>query len=159
MSQDTRSEPEGPDYDAEIDADELLVDLAAAAADYGKDFEEKRQWWRESWHHVNRFDEAKYWMLEAAGGRRAYSNTIAELQPGGRFRAGDGSVRVRELLRWLSSRSEETNEARQGDYTNTRQSSEAHSAYCSIISTLRDDYGIGWPRFDDLGGELECDLP
>lgn len=150
----------GPNYDVEIDADRLLADLADDAASYGEEYERHRETWQDSFDAPTPFYDAKYWMLEAVGGRRAYSNTMAKLQPSGRFRNADGTVDVRALFRWLKKRSTQTNEARNGDYTKTRQSSEAHSAYSSIISTLRDDYGVGWPRLDDVSGTpLESDLP
>ena len=154
------NEQSAPNYDVEIDADALLADLAEHAAEYGQQYEDHRRTWEDSFDYATPFYDAKYWMLEAVGGRRAYADTLARLQADGRFRARDGTVRVRALLRWLGERSEQTNEARNGDYTDTRQASEAHSAYASIISTLRDEYGVGWPRLDDLGGSpLECDLP
>ena len=160
MSGSTKSGSVGPDYDVGIGADELLADFAEDAAQYGEKFEYAREKWQESLNYAEPFHDARFWMLEAIGGRRAYSKTIAKLQPGGRFRNDDDTVNVRGLLRWLSNRSEETNEARHGDYAKTRGSSEAHSAYSSIISTVRSDYGVGWPRLDDLGGTaLECDLP
>jgi hypothetical protein len=149
----------GPNYDVKINADELLADLAEDAAGYGKEVIENRKSWRESWGWATEFKEAKYWMLEAIGGRRAYADIMVELQPNGRFRNNDGTVDVRGLLKSLSRASNTTNEDRNGRYENTRQASEAHSAYSRIISTLRNDYGIGWPRSDDLGGRLECDMP
>lgn len=156
----SEAEDQPPNYEVTIDATEVLQDLADDAAHYGEKYEYARETWENSLTDPTPFHEARYWMLEAIGGRRAYSDTLAKLQPGGRFRNDDGTVDVRGLLRWLRNRSQETNEARNGDYTKTRQSSEAHSAYTSIISTLRSDYGIGWPRLDELGGTpLECDLP
>lgn len=149
-----------PNYDVTIDADELLADLAADAAVYGRQYEDHRRTWQDSFDYATPFYDAKYWMLEVVGGRRAYAETLTRLQADGRFRAPDGTVRVRALLRWLGRRSEQTNEARNGDYTDTRQASEAHSAFTAVASTVREEYGVGWPRLDDLGGSpLECDLP
>jgi len=147
------------DEAAVIDANELLVDLAEESAVYGKDVVENRRTWRRSWDWATEFREARYWMLEAIGGRRAYSTIMGEIQPGGRFRNADGTVDVRGLMQTLHQYSSTTNEERNGPYSETRQASEAHSAYSSIISTLRDDYEVGWPRVDDLGGRLECDMP
>lgn len=150
---------DGPNYDLRIKADELLADLAEGAASYGEDYEEKRSWWRES-PTYDPFTEARYWMLEARGGQRAYSMTIPTIQPGGRFRNGDGTVDVRGLMRWLSNRADSAHDDSHGPYTETRQADEAETAFASILSLLRDDYGVGWPRLDDVGGTpRECDLP
>lgn len=151
---------EGPNYDVEIQADELLADLADDAADYGEDYEEKRSWWHDSFRATEEFHEARYWMLEAVGGRRAYRDALTRIQPGGRFRNGDGKIDVRGYMRWLSNKADHAHEDSRGPYTETRQASEAESAYVSILSTLRDDYGVGWPRLDDIGGNpIEVDLP
>jgi hypothetical protein len=150
---------DSPDYDVTVEADDLLADLAADAAEYGKDFEENRRWWRESldfdeWH------EARYWMLEASGGQRAYAESLAALQPGGRFRADGGMVDVRGYMAWLSGLADRSHDRSHGPYTETRQAAERETAYTAVISTLRDDYGVGWPRLDDIGGTpLEEDLP
>ena len=149
----------GPNYDVEIAADELLTDLAESAAGYGEEVVENRQSWRESWDWASEFRETRYWMLEALGGRRAYATVMAKIQPGGRFRNDDGTVDVRGLMRFVSDRSSEAHERSYGDFTETRQADEAESAYASILSTIRDKYGVGWPRFDDVGGVMERDLP
>jgi len=159
MQSEQRSGEAPPNYDVDINADELLADLAETAAGYGEEVVENRQSWRRSWDWATEFREAKYWMLEAIGGRRAYADIMAAIQPGGRFRNDGGTVDVRGLMQALDHKSTTTNEDRNGPYSETRQASEAHSAYSRIISTLRDDYGVGWPRFDDLGGRLECDMP
>lgn len=148
-----------PDYDVEIEADDLLRDLAERAARYGKQYEEHRDSWRRSWDWQIHFHEARCWMLEDAGGRRAYSEVIGAIQPGGRFRNDDGTVDVRGLMAWISTRSDEAHKDARGDYTGTRQADEAESAFAKILPVLRDDYGVGWPRFNDLGGVLERDLP
>lgn len=159
MASEQHADESPPNYDVDIDGDELLADLAEVSAGYGEEVVENRQSWRRSWDWATEFTDAKYWMLEAIGGRRAYADIIAEIQPGGRFRNDDGTVDVRALMTALDHKSTTTNEDRNGPYTETRQASEAHTAYSRIISTLRDDYGVGWPRFDDLGGVLECDMP
>lgn len=143
---DTRTGQEtGLNYDVEINADELLVDLAKVAAGYGEEVVENRKSWRRSWNWNTEFHEAKYWMLEAIGGRRAFADIMINIQPNGRFRNNDGTVDVHRMMQALDHKSTTTNEDRNGPYTETRQASGAHSAYCRIISTLRDDYGIGWP--------------
>lgn len=151
--------PKSPDYDTIINADALLRDLAEDAKHYGKKYEYGRKRWRQSLSSPTPFQEARYWMLEATGGRRAYSNTLTKLQSGGRFRKENGTVDVSGLLHWLNNRSKETNKARNGDYTETRQPSGAHSAYRSITSTIRSDYEVGWPRLDGEGNPLKSDLP
>ena len=159
------SHEDAPNYDVEIEASDLLVDLADGAAKYGQKHEEYREMWMESLDTFEEFYDARYWMLEAVGGRRAYSNAIAVLQPGETWRAGrylndDGTVDVRGYMKWLSQQSSEAHEASHGPFTETRQADEAASAFARILSTLRDDYGIGWPRLDDLGGNpLPVDMP
>jgi len=148
-----------PNYDIRIDADELLVDLAERAAEYGHDYEEKRQWWRESLDTVDEWHDARYWMLEARGGQRAYRDVLATLQPGGRFRTDDGTVDVRAFMRWVSQRADAAHDDRHGTHGETRQADEAESAFARVLAVLRDDYGVGWPRIDDLGGVVEADLP
>jgi len=154
----------GPNYDTEIDADELVSDLVEMSTEYARDVVEKRRWQRQAPLH-DPYHDARYWELEALGGRCQTAEVIATLQPENtlipsrNYRNEDGTVDVRGLMRWLSKVSEWTNEDRNGPYQETRQASEAHSAVSDIISMLRDDYGVGWPRFDDLGGRLECDLP
>lgn len=145
-------EQAAPDYGIEIDADELLAELADDAAAYGEKYEEKRRWWTESLDTPTEFRDARYWMLEARGGQRAYSEAIAELQPGGRYRNADGTVDVRGYLRWLSQLASDAHERSHGSYTKTRQPDEAETAYVSVISTIRNEFGVGWPRLDDVGG-------
>jgi hypothetical protein len=157
--------PDAPDYDMEIAADELLADLAEEAAEYGRDVAEKARWQREA-PAFDPYTKAMYWELEALGGRTAYAKAIATLQPENsllpsrNFREADGTVDVRAFMAWLSKQADAAHEDSYGDYTETRQASEAETAYARMLSTLRDDYGVGWPRLDDLGGNpLECDLP
>ncbi|MGQ3723495.1 hypothetical protein [Natrialba aegyptia] len=162
----TKSTPtDGPDYDVQIDADELLADLAMIAAEYAADYAEKDRWWRDSLETFEEHTEARYWSLEAMGGRIAVAEAMrklhAETKYGstGRFHNADGTVAVREFMAWLSQRADDAHERSHGPYTETRQADEAETAYAKIISLLRDEYDVGWPRFDDLGGVLECDLP
>jgi hypothetical protein len=149
-----------PDYSVEIEADELLSDIANMAAGYGTEYEENRR----SAEELAPFPEARRWMLEARGGQRALSDVVAALQPENHgvglptFRRQDDTVDVRELMKWLSRESDATNDRRNTSRYN-HQASEAHSAYCKVTSLLRDDYGVGWPRIDELGGVMECDLP
>lgn len=155
-----------PDYGVEIDANELLADLVEEAASYAEEYEEKRRWWMESLDHCDEWHEARYWMREARGGQRAYSEAIAALQPESHalvvdcHRNEDGTVDVREYMAWLSKCATEAHERSGSVPGQNPQADEAESAYTRILSTIRDDYGVGWPRLDDLGGNpLECDLP
>lgn len=70
-----------PDYDIDIDAADLLADLATDAAAHGRDYEEKRGWWDDSLGTHSEFYNARIWMLEARGAQRAYAKAIASLQP------------------------------------------------------------------------------
>jgi hypothetical protein len=164
MSSQTQSD--APDYDVKIDADELLTRLVVDSANYGEQYEEKRQWWSESLDHCDEWHEARYWMQEARGGQRAYSEAIAALQPEAHallvdcYRNNDGTVDVRGYMAWLSKRATEAHERSGSVPGRNPQADEAESAYTSILSTIRDGYGVGWPRLDDVGGNpLECDLP
>ena len=155
-----------PDYDVRIDADELLADLVEQAQDYAEDHSEKRGWWHDSFDTTRAWTEARYWMQEALGGRKATAEAIAALQPetntihAPNCRNDDGTVDVHAFLRWLGDESDAAHERSYGDYTETRQADEAETAYCRIMSTVRDDYGVRWPRLDDVGGNpLEADLP
>lgn len=158
--QEKREGQHGPDYDVEIDADELLSRLAEDAATYGEDYEEKRQWWHDSLNYSDEWGEARYWMLEARGGQRALSEALATLQPGGQFRNDDGTVDVRGFLRWLSARGDEAHDRSHGKFTETRQADEAETAFASVISTIRNEWPVGWPRLDDVGGNpIQEDMP
>lgn len=149
----------GPDYGVDVQADELLADYAERAAHYGEKYTYARERWEES-PDYDPFWDAKYWMLEAAGGRRAFAATMVKLQPGGRFRNEDGTVDVRGIMRWLSARADECQQDSRGDFTETRQADEARSAFTKMLSILRNDYGVGWPRLDDLSGTpIGEDLP
>lgn len=157
---------QGPDYDVEIDADELLADLVELSQKYAREYAEHDRMWRESLDTFEPFHDAKYWALEDLGGRDAIAQAILGLQPAGdayfagRYRREDGTVDVREFMRWLSQRAEYAHEDSYGPYTETRQASESETAYVKVISLLRDDYGVGWPRLDDVGGNpLEADMP
>lgn len=154
-----------PDYDIDIDAADLLADLATDAAAHGRDYEEKRGWWDDSLGTHSEFYNARIWMLEARGAQRAYAKAIASLQPEQHslgvdtYRTADGTVDVGGLMRWLRREAEAAHD-RAGAVGENPQADAAETAYAQILSTLRDDYGVGWPRLDDLGGNpLECDLP
>lgn len=159
-----RSQQEAPNYEVEIQADELLSDLAEMAAEYARDVVENREWWEES-PVYDRFDQARYWELEAIGGRRAISQTMRKLHPEtkygtrGPYLNDDGTVDVRGLLEWLSKAADDAHERRRGSYEETRQPAEAESAYVSVISLIRDGYGVGWARIDEIGRVVEADLP
>jgi len=154
----------GPDYDVEVDADELLADLAEMSAQYARDYVEHHGWWRDS-PVYDPFTEAKYWAQEDLGGRGAIENAILTLQPdgsshlAGKFLNADGTVDVRGFMSWVSDRGDYAHEDSHGPYTETRHADERESAYAAITSLLRDEYGVGWPRIDDLGGVVEEDLP
>lgn len=155
----TDTKTDAPNYNVEIAADELLSDLATKAAEYGEEYEEKRQWWTGSFDDRREWLDAKYWMLEARGGQRAYSEALAKLQPGGRCRNDDGTVDVRNFMRYLSRAADDCHDRSSGGYQNTRQADEGETANAKMLSLLRDEYGVGWPRFDDLGGVLDEDMP
>ena len=155
----------GPNYEVTIDAADLLADLAADAAAHGRDYEEKRGWWDDSLGTHSPFHEARIWMLNARGAQRAYSKAIASLQPEQHtlsvetYRNADGTVDVRGLMRWLRTEADAAHD-RAGVVGENPQADAAETAYAQILSTLRDDYEVGWPRLDDVGGNpLECDQP
>lgn len=148
-----------PDYSRAIDADKLLRRFAAHAADYAYDHDEKRQWYQESLDMLTAHHDARLWMLEALGGRRAFREAMVTLQPGGRFRNDDDTVAVRSFMAWLSERAEVAHKRSYGPYAETRQADEAETAYTRMLSILRDDFGVGWPRMDEVGGVKEGDLP
>jgi hypothetical protein len=150
----------GPNYDVDIDADDLLAYLAEMSRHYAEDYVEKRQWWSDYVGKADGFEEARYWMLEALGGRKAVTDAMAQIQPGGQCRNDDGTVAVRAFIRYLTDEGDHAHERSYGPYNETRQADEAETAYAKIISMVRDEYGVGWPRLDDLcGNPLECDLP
>lgn len=151
-----------PDYSVEIDAQSLREDIAEKAADRGERHADHMEMCRNDpfW------DEPRYWALEQYGAMRALSQCLALLQPENALVArdslvkDDGTVQVREFMRTVSHWSDEAHEDSHGPYTETRQADEAESAYARVTSLLRNEYDIGWPRLDDLGGNpLECDLP
>ena len=148
------SEPRAPDYSVRVEADELLADLAEKAAQSARDHAYHARCWRDDdwWQY-------REWMQEERKKMTAYARAIAMLQPErhshtvprGEFVAEDGTVNVREFMRAAS---------RLGDDAHDRGSRPAESAYAKVDSLLRNEYGIGWPRLDDLGGNpLEEDLP
>lgn len=145
-----------PDYSVDIRAGELIADLAEEAASHDEEYayhaecNREDDWW-----------QYQQWMLEEKAAMRAYATAIAMLQPeshGATVPRGefveDGLVKVREFMREIS---------RLGDEAHDRDSVQADSAesvYACVTSLLRNEYGIGWPRLDDLGGNpLEEDLP
>jgi len=156
---------DAPNYEVEIDADDLLESLADLAGEYARDHAEKDRWWRESLETVSEYTEARYWALEALGGRRAIAETMVELQGEtkygrrGRYRNADGTVDVRGLMAWVSRRGDAAHEDARGDYTETRQADEAETACATVLSLLRDEYDVGWPRLGEHGNPLEGDLP
>lgn len=161
----TDNEGGPPTYDVDVEADELIADIAELAAEYGADFEEKRQWWQES-PAYDPFTEAEMWMLEARGGQRACGKAVALLQPESavagcsEFRDADGTVDVRGYMRWLLDSHDAAHERSYGGHRETRQADEAESAYSRILSLLRDEYGVGWPRLNSVSGTpVEKDLP
>lgn len=152
----TQDADDCPDYDVTVETTDLLADLAENAAYHARQHAKHARNWREDdWWQYRR------WMLEESAAMQAYRTAIAMLQPGrhdvlvpsGEF-TDDGTVRVREFMREIS---------RLGDDAHERGSTQARKAarmYARIESVLRDDYGVGWPRLDDIGGTpLEEDLP
>lgn len=156
---------DAPNYEVEIDADDLLETLAERAAEYATDHAEKDRWWRESLAMATEHTEARYWALEALGGRNAVADTMVELQREtkhgrpGRYRNADGTVDVRGFMASVSRLADEAHDRSHGPYTETRQADEAETAYAAVLSLLRDEYGVGWPRMGEHGNPLEGDLP
>ena len=160
-SEDAPCTDDTPDYSVEIDAQDLREDIAEKAADraekhaYDQKLMRDDPWW----------DEPRYWALEEWGAMKAYAECLALLQPENALLAqdslvnDDGTVQVREFMRVVSHWSDEAHENSYGPYTETRQADKAETAYARVLSLVRDDYGIGWPRIDDLGGVVEADLP
>lgn len=143
-----------PNYEVVIDVDELLADLAKKAASSAREHAYHARHWRDDdwWQY-------RQWMQEERKTMKAYATAIAMLQPEshgvtvprGEFVADDGTVNVRKFMREIS---------RLGDDAHDRDAREAESAYAKVNSLLRNEYDIGWPRLDDLGGiPLEEDLP
>lgn len=145
--------------DATVQADELIEELAEMSAEYGEDYEEKRGWWVDSLDHRREFLDAKYWMMEALGARRATAWAIAELQPGGRFRDTDGTVDLQGYMTWLERASEEAHQRSKGPYQKTRQADEAESAYAAVLSLLRNDYGFCLSLAGEITRTMEADMP
>ncbi len=159
---------DAPNYDAEIDADELLADLAERAGEHYERMNERQRHHREL-HPVldipepGKLTREQLDALEERGALRAYSDAIAMIQPESEhwrnYREGD-DVDVRGFMKELSRLSDREDDARHDQpYQKNRQAQGAHSAYAKILSLLRSDYGVGHPRFDDIGGVLEEDLP
>lgn len=160
----TKSNTDAPNYDVEVQADDLITDLAERATEYATDYEKKRRWWLDSPPH-DEFVEARDWMQEARGGQRAVGEAIAALQPENHsvlprcYRNADGTVDVRGFMAWLSRQADRAHEASSGPHGQTRHADESETAFAKMLSLLRDEYDVGFPRFDDLGGVLEEDLP
>lgn len=160
---------DGPNYDVQIDADDLLETLAERAAEHARkmykhrrDHREYDMWWE---REPGQLSQYMLWELEELGALRSYSLTITHLQPEAshswrcEYRNDDGTVDVRGLMQWLERESERAHEDSYGPHSETRQADAAETAFAKILSLLRDEYGVGWPRFDELGGVLEGDLP
>jgi len=151
----------GPNYDVEIDAQELATDVAELsarrarkAAEYNRDAREEPV---PLDHEYGELTEYQRWALVEESAMWAFADVIAMLQPADKSGPNtryvdDGSVKVRDLLRALSRRSTEANERRNGYDTSSKQAREAHHAYSKVISLIRNDYAVGWPRLDDIGG-------
>lgn len=143
-----------PDYDVRVEADELLDDLAEKAASKAREHAYcRRNWQKDGWWQY------RQWMKEHRREIKAYATAIAMLHPEshdaaiplGEFVADDGTVNVREYMREIS---------RLGDDAHDRGNRDAEHGYAKVTSLLRNEYGIGWPRLDELGGNpLEEDLP
>lgn len=60
---------------------------------------------------------------------------------------------------WLSGLADDAHDRTCGSRRNP-VADEAETAFTAILSMLRDNYGVGWPRLDGVGGNpLEVDLP
>jgi len=159
MSQATNHDG-APNYEVEIDAAELREDLAELSAKHAKRAEEYRRWDREHFEYAlpdqlpppGDLTEFGYDALEQSGRVRAFGDAIAKLQPAGRTRYlnDDGTVRVREFMRWLKRRGDAAHEDRYGPWKETRGASGAESAYAKALSVIRNEYGVGWPRLDEV---------
>ncbi len=154
-----------PTYDIRIDADELLADLVAMAQDAAENRDEKREWYRDELERG--FDihpQYDYWVREQTGLLTALGRAIAALQPEQHdvlvdgVREDDGTVDVRAYMRWLSNEADSAHEVVE-ERRDAPRASNMETGYSRVISLLRDDYGVGWPRIDDLGGVVEADLP
>ncbi len=153
-TQDSDRERSAPDYSVPVEVSELLADLAEKAANTARRHASNaRNWQEDDWWQY------RQWMQQDWKKMRAYSTAIAMLQTGnhgtavprGEFVAEDGTVNVREYMSEIS---------RLGESAHNRGAHEAESAYARVTSLLRNEYGVGWPRLDDLGGNpLEEDLP
>jgi len=149
-----------PDYDRTIDAAELLADLADLSQYYADEYVEKRQWWNDYIGRSNDFEEARWWMLEALGGRQAITDAMVQIHPDGECRNNDGTVALRAFMRYVTDQADRAHDRAHGAYSDTRRADEAETAYAKVLTLLRDDYGVGWPRVDDIGGNaLSQDLP
>ena len=151
-----------PNYDVDVLAADLIADLVEKSAEHAKRQEEYRRYSREDpfWN------EPLYWALEQLGAQRAYGRAIAVIQPENHmipsysFVDDGGFVKVREYMAWLSRQAKREHEDSYGPYTETRQADFAESAYAKVLSLIRNDYGVGWPRLDEVGGNpLPEDLP
>lgn len=152
-----------PNYDVRIEAVKLISDLAAKAETHGERLAEYRRYDREEsfvpGRPAGQLSEYQRWALEEKKKARAYATAIAMLQPEshgttvprGEYVSEDGTVNVRKYMREIS---------RLGDDAHDRGARNAESAYAKVQSLIRNEYGVGWPRLDDLGGNpIEADLP
>jgi hypothetical protein len=157
---------DAPDYDVRIEADELLADLVEMAQDAAETRDFHREVWREELERGYDIDHAWERNVRAQTGfLTALGRAIAALQPENHdmwvscFRNSDGTVDVRGYLRWLSAEADRSNEV-VNECGDAPRANKMESGFCRVMSLVRDDYGVGWPRLDDLGGNpLECDLP
>ena len=158
----------GPNYDVEIDAQELATDVAELSARRARKAAEYNRDARNEPVRLDRdpgeLTQYQRWAVKEEAAMMAFGNVIAMLHPADKYGKNtryvdNGSVKVRALLRELSRRCSETNERRNGYDINSQQAGEEHSAYAKVISLIREEYAVGWPRFNDVGGRLQEDLP
>jgi hypothetical protein len=159
-------EGDAPDYDITIHTDDVLADLVEMAQDAAERRDEYRQWHRrelERGYDIN--PQYEYWVREQTGLLTALGRAIAALQPEQHHvlvdgcRQADGTVAVRDYMRWLSDAADGAHQV-VNEKRDAPRASKMETGYSRVLSVLRDDYGIGWPRLDDVGGNpLECDLP
>lgn len=161
-----RTTDDGPDYGVEVQADELLADLVEMAQDAAERRDEYREWVRDEMEYGYSVDpQFQYLVTEQTGLLTALGQAIACLQPENHgvlvrcFREDDGTVDVRGFMQWLSKEADAAHEV-VNERRNAPLSSKMETGYCRVMALLRDDYGVGWPRLDDLGGNpLPEDLP
>lgn len=152
---------QGPDYDVEIQASDLLEDIAGRCAQHAR----QHAYHRRTIQDDPTWKEPQIWEAEEHSAMNAYWNALIKLQPtgaasAGRFLNDDGTVDVRGYMLWLSDRADAAHQDAGTFTTSQMMARKAEHAYSKTLSIIREDHGVGWPRLDELGGNpLEEDLP